>query len=115
MNNAPRTYWICRNWFTKEILSFSSQEDLVVTGGSDGAVNIVRLSTGEKLGVLSQAPNIVYDVKMVGLKVFATAGSKVTVQDIRISRGFREKVTSMIIVICKITAKRGSLSSARSS
>ena len=111
MNNALRAY--CCNCSTKIILSFSSQEDLVVTGGSDGAVNIVRLSTGEKLGVLSQAPNIVYDVKMVGLKVFATAGSKVTVQDIRISRGFREKVNSMIVVICKITAKRGSLSSAR--
>ena len=68
-----------------------------MTGGSDGAVNIVRLvncalnifnicnnvacnvvwnvvnvirlSSGEKLGVLSQGPGIVYDVKMVGLKV----------------------------------------------
>ena len=28
-----------------------------------------RLSSGEKLGVLSQGPTIVYDVKMVGLKV----------------------------------------------
>ena len=63
----------------------------------------MRLSTGEKLGVLSQAPNIVYDVKMVGLKVFATAGSKVTVQDILISRGFREKVNSVISIICKIS------------
>ena len=27
------------------------------------------------------------------LKVFATAGTKVTVQDIRISKGYREKVT----------------------
>ena len=66
-------------------------------------VNVIRLSSGEKLGVLSQGPGIVYDVKMVGLKVFATAGSKVTVQDIRISRGFREKVNSMISIICKIS------------
>ena len=32
-------------------------------------VNVIRLSSGEKLGVLSQGPGIVYDVKMVGLKV----------------------------------------------
>ena len=32
-------------------------------------VNIVRLSSGEKIGVLSQGPTIVYDVKMIGLKV----------------------------------------------
>ena len=33
-------------------------------------VNILtRLSSGEKLGVLSQGPTIVYDVKMLGLKV----------------------------------------------
>jgi len=74
------------------ITCITSQDDLVVTGGSDGAVNIVRLSSGEKIGVLSQGPTIVYDVKMIGLKVFATAGTKVTVQDIRISKGFREKV-----------------------
>ena len=32
-------------------------------------INIVRLSSGDKIGVLSQGPTIVYDVKMIGLKV----------------------------------------------
>ena len=31
------------------------------------------------------------------VQVFATAGTKVTVQDIRISKGFREKVIVVII------------------
>ena len=31
--------------------------------------NVNRLSSGEKLGVLSQGPTIVYDVKMLGFKV----------------------------------------------
>ena len=36
------------------------------------------------------------------VQVFATAGTKVTVQDIRISKGFREKVIVVIITITNI-------------
>ena len=36
------------------------------------------------------------------VQVFATAGTKVTVQDIRISKGFREKVIVVIIIITNI-------------
>ena len=35
------------------------------------------------------------------VQVFATAGTKVTVQDIRISKGFREKV--IVVIITNIT------------
>ena len=43
-----------------------------------------------------------YNFRMF-VQVFATAGTKVTVQDIRISKGFREKVIVVIITITNIS------------
>merc|ERR1712106_817991 len=69
------------------ITTIDIEDDLVVTGGSDGGVRLIRLSTGKLLTVLSQSSSMVYQVRIDRLRVFATAGSKVTVQTVELKEG----------------------------
>ena len=63
------------------ITSLDTEDNLLVTGGTDGAANLWNLSTGKLLSLLSQGSSMVYQVRLDRGRIVTTAGSKVTVQD----------------------------------
>ena len=79
------------------ITTMDVEGDLVVTGGSDGGVRLFRLSSGKLLTVLSQSSCMVYQVRMDHLRVFATAGNKVTVQTIKLKEGEPESILTHLL------------------
>ena len=69
----------------------------MVTGGSDGGVRLTSIKTGHLLTVLSQSSSYVYQVKIAGMRVVATAGSKVTVQTVQLTEGEPESSLSHLL------------------
>ena len=70
-------------------------EELMVTGSSDGNVCLYNLETGQMLERLSQGGSLVYQVKLKGRRVLATAGSKITVHTIT-TQGEGDKLTTSL-------------------
>ena len=64
------------------VTSLDIQEELLVTGTSDGSVCLYNLQTGRMMERLAQGGSLVYQVKLGAGKVVATAGSKITVHTI---------------------------------
>ena len=71
------------------------EEELMVTGSSDGNVCLYNLETGQMLERLSQGGSLVYQVKLKGRRVLATAGSKMTVHTIT-TQGEGDKLTTSL-------------------
>ena len=70
---------------TKEgssVTSLDLDEELMVTGSSDGSVCLYNLETGKMVERLAQGGSLVYQVRLRGRRVLATAGTKVTVHTI---------------------------------
>ena len=71
------------------------EEELLVTGSSDGSVCLYNLQTGKMVERLSQGGSLVYQVRLRDRRVLATAGTKVTVHTIT-CQGDGSRLTSSL-------------------
>ena len=58
------------------VTTVDMDNDIMVTGTSDGCVQLYDLATGHKVASLSQSASMVYQVRMVGTRILITMGRK---------------------------------------
>ena len=61
------------------VTTLDIEDDILVTGSSDGCVQVYNLETGQVVERLSQCSSMVYQVRIVQRRILITMGTKVTV------------------------------------
>ena len=69
------------------VTTVDMDNDIMVTGTSDGCVQLYDLATGHKVASLSQSASMVYQVRIINNRILITMGTKVTVHRLTDSEG----------------------------
>jgi len=83
---------------TKEggsVSTLDMSDDILVTGSSDGSVQLFNLETGKAITTLSQSSSMVFKVRIIDNKIMMTSGSKVIIHELNRS-DMSTKLTHML-------------------
>ena len=81
---------VCCDQVTRDgasVTTVDMDNDILVTGTSDGCVQVVNMITGARVDRLSQSASLVYQVRIVKDRILITIGTKVTVHRLTDSEG----------------------------